>query len=153
MADDIKLFVSTEEFDVVSAVIRWYTTCSWSHAGFIRLSDRFTFSAMFEGGVKWRAPNPKAKILILNYASVEAAFEWALTQICESYDWTDILGIATGRNWERSKEWICDKLVFAACVQANDPLLNHTFIPLEHLTPAHILTSLKVSEYQDSTAV
>ena len=143
----VSLFVSTEEFDPVSAIIRWHTACAWSHAGFLRKSDMWTFSAMADGkGVSWRPPNPKAKVLALNYPETDKAFSAALTQAGKPYDFLDILGIAAAKDWSSTDAWICDKLVFWACIQAGAPLLNHTFIPLDHLTPRDILLSPLISE-------
>lgn len=145
----IKLFMSTEKNDIVSAIIRWRTTSDWSHTGFIRLEDMWTFSAMSDGkGVAWRAPNPKAKVLILDVEGVDAAFSKALTQEGKGYDFKDILGLATGKNLDDPKRFICDELVFWSFQQTGNPLLNHTFMPLEHLTPADILLSPKVVEFK-----
>lgn len=43
------LFLSTEEFDPVSIAIRLKTDCDWSHVGFLRLADNWTFSTMSDG--------------------------------------------------------------------------------------------------------
>jgi hypothetical protein len=133
------LFLSTETYDPVSAVIRWYTNCEWSHCGWLRLADGWTYSAMVEGGVKWRAPNTETKILKLSCDGIEASLSKALTVEGSHYDLLDILGIATGRNWQAPGEFICDKLVFWAFDQIGCPLVNMEFIPLEHLKPRDIL--------------
>jgi hypothetical protein len=143
---DIRLFVSTETFDPESAIIRWYTACAWSHTGWLRKSDGATFSAMLDGGVGWRGANSRAKVLTLNAPGVDEAFTVALTQEGDAYDMLDILGIATGRNWEAPGKFICDKLVFWAFQKAGYPLLNPEFIPLEHFTPRDVLLSPAVQE-------
>jgi hypothetical protein len=140
------LFLSTETSDPVSAVIRWYTDCDWSHCGWLRLADGWTYSAMFNGGVQWRPPNPKAKILKLSAAGIEASLSKALSVEGAAYDLLDILGIATGRNWSEPGEFICDKLVFWAQDAIGCPLVNMRFIPLIHLKPRDILLSPDVIE-------
>jgi len=143
---DIRLFLSTEEFDPVSAAIRWYTKCAWSHAGWIRKSDGWTFSAMLDGGVAWRPPNPKAKVLMLTADGLDATLARAESQTGDKYDWLDILGIAVGGNLQMPNRSICDKLVFWAYQDFGSPLVNHRFIPMEHLTPRDILLSPYVNE-------
>jgi len=144
---DYCLFLSTVEFDPVSAIIRARTNCAWSHTGFYRLADKWTFSAMANGGVAWRPPDPRAKILVLAVDNVEDALTKAETQAGDGYDFLDILGIALGENWEAEGRMICDKLVFWAFKEIGYPLLNHTFIPMEHLTPRDVLLSASVKEY------
>lgn len=143
----IKLFMSTEVNDPVSAIIRWRTTCDWSHTGFLRVEDGFTFSAMSDGkGIAWRPPNPKAKLLIIDAEGSEEALAKALAHEGKGYDFLSILGIALGKNWQTPGKFICDRLVFWAFQEIGKPLLNHTFIPLLHLTPADILLSPNVKE-------
>lgn len=143
---DIALFVSTEEFDPVSAVIRWRTACAWSHTGFIRLSDDWTFSAMADGGVAWREPNPKARVLVLDYEHADLALAQALTKEGEGYDFLGIAGIETGKNLAAANTEFCSQLLFWATEAAGYPLLNMTFIPREHLTPRDVLLSPLVRE-------
>ena len=143
---DIRLFASTVESDIESALIRWEGKSAWSHCGFYRKSDQWTFSALLDGGVKWRPPNPAAKVLVLTAQGQDAALSRALTKEGEAYDWLDILGIATGRNWAMEGRMICDKLVFWSFQDIGAPLLNHTFIPLMHLAPDDILKSPYVLE-------
>lgn len=145
---NIKLFVSTEPWDPVSAIIRYHTTSTWSHAGFIRLSDGWTFSAMLWGGVKWRKPSRFAKFLVLDCPYVDEAFEKALTQEGRSYDWLNILGFVASKNWQRPGKFICDRLVFWAFEQISQPLVNPTFIPCSHFTPRDILLSRMVWEHK-----
>lgn len=142
------IFLSTVELDPVSAAIRFATKCDWSHIGFYRLSDSYTFSAMSDGkGVDWRAPNPRCKILLLDLTNdpsgsiMEGALAIAEGQQGDHYDFLDILGIALGGNWETPGRMICDKLVLYAFQQLTLPLLNMTFIPIEHFTPRDILLS------------
>jgi|ERR1700756_488390 len=138
---NIRLFMSTEEVDPASAIIRWYTNCDWSHTGWIDLDTNKTYSAMLVGGVKWRPLNPNAKVLVLSAPKMKEAFNKALSQEGHKYDFLDIVGIASGRNWSQPGEFICDKLVFWAYQEIGMPLLNHVFIPLIHLKPRDILLS------------
>lgn len=141
------LFLSTVETDPISAIIRRATNCDWSHAGFMRLADGWTFSAMSDGqGVAWRPPNPNAKILKLSVQGIEAALSKAQSQAGSKYDFMDIAGIALGCNWSAPGSFICDKLVFWAFQEIGAPLVNPTFIPAIHLTPRDILLSPYVTE-------
>jgi len=141
------LFLSTEEVNVASAAIRWKTESDWSHVGFYRLADAWTFSAMSDGqGVAWRPPNPKARILKLSVEGIEAALSKALTQTGKAYDKLDILGIALDRNWSTADRFICSTLVLWSFEQIAIPLLNPRFIPREHMTPRDVLLSPYVTE-------
>lgn len=144
---DICLFLSTQSDDIESALIRRFTLCDWSHTGFYRIKDGFTFSAMNDGnGIAWRAPNPKAKLLLLTAQKMDEAFAWALTKAGEPYDVREIIGFVMNRNWAAPDKFICDRLVFAAFDAVGSPLVNHTFIPAAHLTPRDILLSPLVHE-------
>jgi hypothetical protein len=141
---DICLFVSTEQFDPVSAIIREKTCCAWSHVGFYRISDNMTFSAMCDGsGVAWRPKKAHQEVLLLDAPGVDAAFQKALTQIGKPYDLLDIGGLATGYNWYSPNHFICSVLVLWSFETGK--LLNTAFIPQIHLTPRDILLSLLVS--------
>jgi hypothetical protein len=64
--NNVTLFVSTEEFDPISILIREKTECAWSHVGFFYLDTKLTFSAMCDGkGVTWRALGKNQKIVLL----------------------------------------------------------------------------------------
>ena len=143
------LFLSTVEDDLESAAIRLKTQCAWSHVGFLRLSDNWTFSAMNDGkGVAWRPPNPNARILKLSAPNVEAALQKFLTQEGKPYDKLDILGLALGLNLETAGHFICSVGVVWSWEDNPPcaPLLNPTFIPREHITPRDILLSPFVTE-------
>lgn len=141
------IFLSTVEFDPVSAAIRARTECAWSHVGFLRLADNWTYSAMSDGkGVAWRAPNPEARILKLVHEKADEALAAALTQQAKPYDRLDILGIALGKNWMEPHAFICSTLVAWSFEQIGAPLVNPTFIPREHITPRDILLSPFVTE-------
>jgi hypothetical protein len=140
------LYLSTETYDPISAAIRAETGVDWSHVGFRDDSGR-TFSAMFRGGVAWRPPNPEAgKILLLDVDGCDAALAKAQTQAGDDYDMLNILGIALRHDWSMPGHFICDKLVFWAFQQTDNPLVNPTFIQIEKLTPRDVLLSLKVRE-------
>jgi len=145
---DICLFLSTQADDIESALIRRFTMCDWSHVGFYRPSDGSTFSAMNDGrGVAWRTANPKAKLLLLQAPKMEEAFAYALTQQGKAYDVADILGFIADRDWKTPDSFICDRLIFASFVAAGAPLLNHRYIPIEHLTPRDVLLSPLIEPY------
>ena len=123
------------------------TECDWSHVGFMRLLDQWTFSAMCDGkGVAWRPPNPKAKVLKLAVDKIEDALVKAYTQEGKPYDKLDIAGIALGRDWHTPGTFICSTLVAWSFEAAGIPLLNPTFIPRAHITPRDILLSPFVTE-------
>lgn len=145
------LFMSTDSsiFDWQSGLIRRLSMCAWSHTGFFRRADNFTFSAMNDGkGVAWRAPNPKAKILLLDTPWIEEMLKVALTQEGKPYNKKEIFGFVFDTNWTDPDAFDCDQLVFWSAIQVGAPLLNHTFIPLQHLTPRDVLTSPLVSQAQ-----
>lgn len=148
---DIRIFVSTEHSDPISRIIDAETDNLWSHTGWLWLSSGYTYSAMLDGGVQKRPPNPKARVLVLTCDGMDASLAWALTQEGCKYDWMDILGIAFRQNLETSGRFICDKLLFRAQQEIKLPLLNHTFIPMMHLTPRDVLVSPYVNEDRDAT--
>jgi hypothetical protein len=86
------------------------------------------------------------KIMLLDAPHVDEAFSYALTQSGKPYNTIDIAGLAVGRNWETVDSFICSTLVLWAFEKAEYPLLNPTFIPLEHYTPRDILLSPYVQE-------
>lgn len=141
------LFMSTEANGLESALIRRFTLCDWSHCGFYRLSDGWTYSAMSDGkGVAWRKPNPHANLLLLDAPRTDEALTWALTQEGKPYDRLDIAGFIFNKDWVNPNSFICDRLVFLAFANIGQPLLNHTFIPMEHLFPRDVILSRLVTE-------
>ena len=143
----ICLYLSTETWDLVSAVIRWVSLCAESHVGFIDTSTMMTFSAKADGkGIAWRKLNKREKILILKVPRCDEALKVALTREGEPYGYLDILGMILHRNWLPMKGAICDVLVFWAFQQIGQPLLNHKYIPVEHLYPAHVLLSQLIED-------
>lgn len=146
--DDIIAFVSTETWDPVSGLIRLHEDALWSHIGFYRISDGWTFSAMADGkGVAWRKPITEAKILKLNVPGTAQAFEKALTKQGEGYDFLNILGIALGRDWHTDGRFICSGLFFWAFQEAGVAPLNMRFLPLDKFEPYHILLAPGATEY------
>jgi hypothetical protein len=144
---DICLFVSTERWDPVSAIIRLGTEDDWSHTGFYRPADGFTFSAMDDGkGVSFRKPIEHAKLLLLTTPRVDDMFEAALTQEGKPYNSLGILGIIFHRNWSDPNAEFCSQLVLWSAIKIGAPLLNPQFIPIQHMTPRDILLSPLVSE-------
>jgi hypothetical protein len=144
------LFVSTEHWDIESAIIDWYTrTKIASHAGWIDPETMWTYSAMADGkGLDWRPPNPKAKVTMLTAPNSEQSCILALADRGAKYDFLQIAGIAANRDWSRPQEWICDKAVFWFQKVAGCPLLNHELYPIEFLVPDDILKSPYVAAHQ-----
>jgi hypothetical protein len=148
IANDICAFVSTEMCDPISGLIRLHENALWSHIGFYRISDGWTFSAMADGkGVDWRKPITDAKILKLNVPGMDLAFQRALTKQGEGYDFLNILGIALGRDWHTAGHLICSGLFFWAFQDAGVSPLNMRFLQLDKFEPYHILLALGTTEH------
>ncbi|MCU1305203.1 MAG: hypothetical protein JWQ87_5487 [Candidatus Sulfotelmatobacter sp.] len=144
---NVKLFLSTEIWDPIAAIIRWHEDALWSHTGWRDVDTGRTFSAMADGkGVAWREPNPHAKILMLNALGTDEAFQEALKFEGSGYDYLEILGIMLGRDWQTPGRVICSHLTFPQYAKVGKPLLNHTFIQFEKLIPSYTLLSPFVSE-------
>lgn len=144
---DICLFVSTQKWDLISALIRRGTNCAFSHVGWFRKSDRMTFSAMSDGkGLAWRPLKKNQEVLLLDAPGAEESLALALQHEGAPYDFLDIAGIVLGRNWARPGHFICDKVVFQFQEAVGYPLVNSKFIPQCHLTPRDILLSPYVTE-------
>lgn len=149
---NICLFVSTQEFDPVSILIREKTECAWSHVGFYNLDDNTTFSAMCDGkGVAFRPVGKNQKIMLLDVpgrtrTDLNLAYTLARSQEGKSYNELDILGLALGRDWCTADRFICSTLVFWAFQKALCPLLGMWAIPLDHFTPRDILLSPYIAE-------
>ena len=145
--DELCLFLSTETADPISAVIRFFTLCSWSHCGWVRLTDGYTYSAMNDRhGVAWRKPNKHVKLLKLRAPYMREAFNYALRFEGCSYDLIDIAGMFMHRNWMKPSSFICDRLVFQSFAAIGRPLVNHQFLPMQHLWPRDILLSNWITE-------
>lgn len=97
-------------------------------------------------GLTWRTVHKNQKLLLLDAPGASESLQLALKHEGAPYDYLDILGMILGRNWSRAGHFICDVTVFHFQSEAGQPLLNHKFIPLRHLTPADILKSPLVSE-------
>lgn len=135
----VYLFLSTEENDLESAVIRWNSLSLWSHSGWVRPSDMYTFSAMNDGkGVSWRIPNPRARMLILDAPGTQEAFQAALSCEGDPYDTSDILGMVFAKNWHKPGAWICSYLTSYHYRLVGYPLFSD-YIPLIHIKPYHHL--------------
>lgn len=142
---NVCLYMSTDPYDPVSALIRLKTECGWSHVGFYDLDKNLTFSAMNDGlGVAWRPLKEHQKILLLDCDFINEIFQEALKQEGKRYDQLDIVGLATGLNLHQEGCLICDVLVFKAAQDSKHPLLGMWAIPLYHLTPRDILLSPSV---------
>lgn len=146
---NIKLFVSTVRWDIVSWFIRWVTRCAWSHCGFIDLSTMRTYSAMADGkGLTWRPLGKRQEILILNCPRADEMLTEALNWEGQGYDYLAILGMLFGRNWSNARRKFCNFTVFRSAQIIGQRLLNDTFIPAIHFSPDDLLKSQLVSEYK-----
>ena len=148
MSDLVCGFLSTELHDPASMIIRWGTHCDYSHIGWMRFSDQWTFSAMNDStGVGWRRPNTRSKIILISVPKMQEAFEWALTQEGKPYDIRDILGFVVSKNWgdHDMKAWICSELFAYSFAAIGSPLFSFN-TPLWHISPRDNLlpTSVKV---------
>jgi hypothetical protein len=139
---DICIFLSTQKYDLVSALIRRATNCDWSHCGFFNRTNHTTYSAMADGkGLTFRPVGPTQKMLLLTAPGVEAAYQKALEWEGTPYDFKGVFGMVIGRNWDDPTKLFCDLTVFRAQRETGNPLVNHTFLPDIHLTPRDILLS------------
>lgn len=144
---EICLFVSTQKWDIESALIRRGTNCDWSHTGWFRKPDRMTFSAMSDGkGLAWRPLKANQQLLLLDAPGAEQSLALALKHEGAPYDYLNILGIILGKNWRTPGRYICNVAVFEYQKLAGFPLLNDKFIQYYHMAPDDILKSPLVSE-------
>lgn len=97
-------------------------------------------------GVAWRGPNPNAKILLLDCHCVDEMAEIAFTQAGKPYNQLEIAGFALNENLTEPNSFDCCQLVFWSAIKLGTPLLNHKFIPIEHLTPRDVLLSPLVTQ-------
>jgi uncharacterized protein YycO len=135
----------TERFDPISAAIRFSTRSCVSHAEFVDPATGSTFGARCTG-VKWRSAHASrsyTRVLRFSAASVDKAFEWALTQAGKSYDFSAIGGIALDRDWRDSRRWFCSELIAAAFEAAGSPLLNPS-ANVWRITPRDLLLSMQL---------
>jgi uncharacterized protein YycO len=128
----IRIQLVTEQWNPISAAIR-YTTRSWaSHAEFVSTDMHFTLGARSDGGVRERPCSidhySKIEQFTVNYADPEtimrAAFEWARTQEGKPYDYSAITGIALDRDIHNEDKWFCSELIFVAFEKVGFPLLS-----------------------------
>lgn len=117
------------EHDPVSDIIRAETWCTYSHVEFV-LDDGTTLGAHASGGVAIR-PIDYAKFTAEQRFTLHVADEqkaailgYAHAQVGKPYDFLDIVGILTHRDWRSPKRWICSELVAAAFEKGGFPLLN-----------------------------
>lgn len=136
----------TEEWNPVSAAIR-YTTRSWcSHAEFYDTDNKITLGSRSHGGVKIRPSKDRyTKIERFTAIGIDDAFEWAKTQIGKSYDYSAIAGILFNRNWRDGKRWFCSELISAAFEEIGHPLLAvRETVDVWRVTPRDLLLSLNL---------
>jgi hypothetical protein len=140
------IYLSTETYDPISLMIRVVTHSKWSHIGFAEQMDDGswrTLSAMFDGGVKYRAM-PK-QFILMTAPGVEEAYQEAKTQLGKPYDWRSILGIVMNRDWREVDSWYCAEIVAWAFEQVMQPLFNTSF-GVNWITPRDFFLSPYVSE-------
>lgn len=121
------------EIDIVSEAVTWFEGGSlWSHVEFV-LPDGTFLGARASGGIQIRAANyilPKQIKRQREYAIpvdddvLETILNFAKSQIGKSYDFTDIIGIATHTSLHNSNDWICSEFVTASCLKGGLVLIN-----------------------------
>jgi len=143
------LYLSTERWSPLSALIRFNTRCEYSHVGF--KDGDWYFSAQLNGGVRYRsrfcvgpAKEKMTSELLLTAPGIEEAYQWAKTQASKPYDWGAILGLATDRNWRNDDRWFCSELIAKSFEQVGHPLLNPAIVSWR-ITPRDILLSEHVT--------
>lgn len=137
----ITLYLSTEQHDVASRLIRWYTRFGFSHIGFRDSGTGRTFSSMLDGGVKWRDPDPGATIKLATAPGIDEAFKQALTQEWKPYDRIGIAAMIFGRDWTEPDRWFCSELVAWSFLKTGNPLVNPEIDPCA-VTPRDCSLSL-----------
>lgn len=146
-----KLFLSTKNLDLESALIRWNGLDDYSHCGWINLDCLWTYSAMNDGrGVAHRPPIQGTKILVMDAPGTWEAYQLALKREGDGYDSWDILGMVFGKNWHHEGDWICSYLVAYHYKAAGFPLFND-YYPLIHIKPGHMLLPLAVKVLKEVT--
>lgn len=130
-------------------VVKWGTWSSFSHVGF-KLPDGTVLDASPKYGVMrrratddltteyWEALYPQRQ--------VQAAVDWALTQVGKSYDWSAIAGFVircgkpAKRDWHDQRAWFCSELVEQAFNEAGIPLLQDSG-EFNRITPRDLMLS------------
>lgn len=132
--------------EVFPRLIQAKTGSVWTHAGF-QIDEDHTFCALTDG-VHVRPNDPDEIKLMLEVPFCEGALAKARTRDGDKYDFLNIAAIIFGTDWHWDHRDICDKLVFWAFQQDGHPLLNHTFLQLEKLTPRDILLSPAITGHR-----
>jgi len=101
-------------------------------------------------GLAWREVKKNQQLLLLQAPGAEESLKQALRYAGSSYDYKDIIGMIFRKNWCTPGRYICDMAIFQFQETTGNPLLNHRFIPMMHLTPRDVLLSPFVREWKES---
>ena len=145
----IRVQIVTQQFNPISAAIR-FTTRSWaSHAEF-NVDGKFTLGARTDGGVQERPCSEDHYSRIEQFTfndehgwkMCEAAYDWALTQVGKPYDFSAVTGIALNRDLHDESKWFCSELVAVAFEKMGFPLLStRPSDKVYRITPRDLLLS------------
>lgn len=132
------------EAGVLSSAIAWYSAAPFSHVGAL-LPDGSELGARSDHvggkppGVQIR-PGDYAKFAASVIFTVpttpaqEGAFyDFLHKQIGKPYDFSDILGFVTGRNWRDETRWICSELTARAGEIST--ILPYLYLAANKITP------------------
>lgn len=125
------------------AVIR-AATWSWAdHVGF-KISPTHVLDALPQYGVSVRVPTDddgrtEYYRVLAPDSVLQAAVDYAYTQIGKPYDWSGVFGIGVHRDWHCDGKWFCSELVAGALAKVGFHLLRTDH--LNRITPGHILMS------------
>jgi uncharacterized protein YycO len=122
----IRIQIVTENWNPISAAIR-FSTRSWaSHIEFIDLAAGVTLGARSKGGVQLRDARKDhySRIEQFTFIGIDKAYEWAKTQIGKPYDYSAILGMATNRDWHNESKWFCSEFTAVAAEKVGYPVLS-----------------------------
>jgi uncharacterized protein YycO len=159
----ITIQLSTQKWDIASALIRWFTWSDFSHVDIVITSavEEVLIGSRLSGGVKVRPSNyakfSKTKRLSveLSYESETELYQFLFKQLHKPYDWRAILNFAfhRRRNWKEDDSWFCSELVAAAFDNVRHPLLN--IAENDRVTPRDVEVSLmfKMKEVKNGTEV
>lgn len=129
----MKIRFSTENYSLLSALIRWRTECKQSHVEFID-ADGWTLGARYSlvgkilrklgikntgwkylDGVYTRPPEANTKqsnVIEIEVPNADEMYAWGKeNKYAQPYDVLGILGIASAKGWDRDTEEFCSKFM------------------------------------------
>lgn len=105
----------------LSTIIRHIDGGRWSHVGII--DGDHVIEAVWTDGVRYRRldslmeDRPEHEILDVTLPNEAEALQWVRQQIGKPYDFTGVIGLGFGRNWQESSRWYCSELAVTAAVK------------------------------------